>query len=104
MLLRSFAIAGLLTPALLAAQESSSSNGASSFGHRVPAPTAVAVRRSGPVVLDGRLDEPAWRVAEPITDFTQVDPDEGKPASQRTEVRFLYDDDALYVGAKMYDT
>ena len=34
----------------------------------------------------------------------QVDPEEGKPASQRTEVRFLFDDDALYVGAKMYDT
>jgi uncharacterized protein DUF5916/cellulose/xylan binding protein with CBM9 domain len=67
-------------------------------------PSATAVRRSGPVILDGRLDEPVWRSATPITDFTQTDPEEGKRASQRTEVRFLYDDAALYIGAKMYDT
>jgi hypothetical protein len=62
------------------------------------------VRRQGRVILDGKLDEPAWRAATPITEFTQLDPDEGRPASQRTEVRFLFDDDALYVGAKMYDS
>ncbi|HEY4133160.1 MAG TPA: sugar-binding protein, partial [Gemmatimonadaceae bacterium] len=67
-------------------------------------PSAHAVRRDGPIVLDAKLDEAAWAQAKPITEFKQVDPDEGKPASQRTEVRFLYDDDALYVGAKMYDT
>jgi len=66
-------------------------------------PSATAARRVGEVVLDGRLDDAAWRAAVPITDFTQTDPDEGKPASQRTEVRFLYDDAALYIGAKMYD-
>jgi hypothetical protein len=103
-MLRLFAIAMLMTPALIVAQEAASTNGASMFGHTVRAPTAVAVRRNAPVVLDGKLDEPSWRAAAPITDFTQIDPEEGKPASQRTEVRFLYDDDALYVGAKMYDT
>src|SRR5205085_6578539 len=72
--------------------------------HRVPVPTAVAVKRTGPVVLDAKLDEESWRAAAPITDFRQVDPDEGKPSTQRTEVRFLYDDDALYIGAKMYDS
>jgi hypothetical protein len=72
--------------------------------HRVAVPSAHAVRRDGPIVLDAKLDEAAWAQAKPITEFKQVDPDEGKPASQRTEVRFLYDDDALYVGAKMYDT
>src|ERR1700761_8111555 len=65
--------------------------------HRVPVPTAVAVARIGPVLLDAKLDEAAWAAAKPITEFTQVDPDEGKPASQRTEVRFLYDEDALYI-------
>jgi hypothetical protein len=79
-------------------------SGATNYGHTVAVPSALAVRREGRVVLDGRLDEPAWRSASPITQFTQLDPDEGKPASQRTEVRFLFDDDALYVGAKMYDT
>ena len=55
-------------------------------------------------MLDGRVDEDAWKKATPITEFTQSDPDEGKPASQRTEVRFLYDDAALYVGARMFDS
>src|SRR5450830_985489 len=59
-----------------------------------------AVRTHDAIKLDGRLDEPAWSTA-PVTDaFTQMDPDEGKPASQRTEVRVLYDDAALYVGVR----
>src|ERR1043166_8509185 len=72
--------------------------------HSIPVPSTTAIRRTGPIVLDGKLDEPAWRAAPPITEFIQYDPDEGKPPSQRTEVRILYDDDALYVGARMYDT
>src|SRR3954464_9663950 len=75
-----------------------------SYGHTIAVPSAVAVPLRGHVVLDGRLDEPAWAAARPITDFTQNDPDEGKPATERTEVRFLFDDDALYVGAKFYDS
>lgn len=74
------------------------------FGHTTAVPTAVAVARSGAIKLDARLDEPAWSAARPITDFTQLDPDEGKPASQRSEVRFLFDDEALYIGARMYDS
>jgi hypothetical protein len=74
------------------------------FGHKVAVPSAVAVKRNGPIAMDGKLDDAAWRAATPITDFKQIDPNEGKPASQRTEVRFLFDDDALYIGAKMYDT
>src|SRR5215472_7526321 len=74
------------------------------YGHKIPVPTAVAVKRNGPIVLDGRLDDSAWKAATPITEFRQIDPNEGENASQRTEVRFLFDDDALYVGAKMYDT
>ena len=76
----------------------------SSGRHTVAVPSAVAARRNGPIVLDAKLDEAAWKVATPITEFRQTDPDEGKPGTQRTEVRFLFDDDALYVGAKMYDT
>ncbi|HEV8235859.1 MAG TPA: DUF5916 domain-containing protein, partial [Gemmatimonadaceae bacterium] len=55
-------------------------------------------------MLDGRLNDEAWQTAQPISDFKQIDPDEGKPGSQRTEVHFLFDEDALYVGAKMYDS
>ncbi|HEU5169774.1 MAG TPA: DUF5916 domain-containing protein, partial [Gemmatimonadales bacterium] len=67
-------------------------------------PTSVpAVRAQAPIALDGRLDERAWGGVEPITSFTQRMPREGEPASERTEVRVLYDDDALYVGARLYD-
>src|SRR6478752_3381203 len=73
-------------------------------GHTVPVPVAMAAHRTGAILLDAKLDDEAWRAATPITEFRQIDPDEGKPASERTEVRFLYDDDALYVGAKFYDS
>jgi hypothetical protein len=53
--------------------------------------------------LDGRLDEPAWSLAEVGSDFVQRYPDPGRPATMRTEVRVLYDDDAVYVGARMFD-
>src|SRR5262249_14111414 len=93
-------------PAALAAQGAASPAGtaATNFGHTVPAPTAIAAPRSSAILLDAKLDEAAWKNATPITNFTQFDPEEGKPASQRTEVRFLYDEDALYIGAKMYDS
>ena len=96
-----------LAPVAAAAQNTSSAarqSGSMTYGHTIAVPTAVATRRDGRITLDGKLDEPVWRAAAPITEFTQLDPDEGRPASQRTEVRFLFDDDALYVGAKMYDS
>jgi hypothetical protein len=72
--------------------------------HPAPPPLAAAARRVGPITLDGKLDEPDWQTARPAENFTQAQPDEGKPATQRTEVRFLYDDEALYIGARMFDT
>ena len=72
--------------------------------HPTPPPVAVAAPRTDPITLDGRLDEPDWQAAVPAADFRQAQPNEGQPATQRTEVRFLYDDDALYIGARMYDT
>ncbi len=69
-----------------------------------PRPAASATRRTGPVVLNGRLDEAAWAAASPITDFTQQRPDDGAPPTERTEVRIIYDDDAVYVGARMFDS
>ena len=63
----------------------------------------VAVRTTAPIVIDGVLDEAAWALAEPTGDFFQQFPDEFSPASERNEVRFLYDNDMLYVGAMLYD-
>ena len=68
------------------------------------APEARAVRTPTDIRIDGRLAEAPWADAGPVTEFTQVDPDEGYPVSERTEVRFLYDDDALYVGARLLDS
>ncbi len=76
--------------------------GPSSSGGFVP-PTVTAVRVGAGVALDGRLDEPAWALATPVTAFLQIDPDEGAAASESTEVRVLYDADALYVGARLFD-
>ena len=52
--------------------------------------------------LDGRLDDSAWRAAHWISDFVQKEPNEGAEPTERTEVAFLYDGDALYVAARMH--
>src|SRR6476661_3797501 len=64
---------------------------------------AHAVRRSGDVSIDGRLDEAAWSAARPTSGFVQSYPKPGAPAPDPTEVRILYDDQALYVGVRMHD-
>ena len=69
-----------------------------------PRPVAQAVLRQGEITIDGRLDESAWAAAKPITELNQSTPDEGKPPSQKTEIRILYDASALYIGARMYDS
>jgi hypothetical protein len=65
---------------------------------------AVAVRISEKIALDGKLDEPAWKRAVPIGNFTQQTPHLGEPATDRIDVRFLYDDDNLYIGVICFDS
>jgi hypothetical protein len=66
---------------------------------------ARAVRvADGAIRIDGRLDEAAWRDAPALTDFVQKEPVEGAAATDRIEVRFVFDDEALYVGARMAST
>lgn len=72
--------------------------------HPAPPPETRAVPLEGSIQLDGRLDEPVWQTAPAATDFRQSQPKEGQPATQRTEVRFTFDDAAIYVGARMFDT
>jgi hypothetical protein len=62
---------------------------------------ANAVRINGVVHIDGKLDDAQWKSATPISDFIQKDPVEGAAPSDSLEVRFLYDDDALYVGTRV---
>lgn len=93
-----------LLVAAQAAIAQSPSGDPAGHGHDRPITISRAVRTTTPIQLDGRLTEAAWANA-PVTDsFTQIDPDEGRPASQRTEVRVLYDDAFLYVGARLHDT
>ncbi len=72
--------------------------------HPIPSPSVAASARTTPIALDGRLDEAAWAQAEAATGFRQAEPNEGQPATQQTEIRLLFDDDALYIGARMHDT
>lgn len=67
-----------------------------------PAKT-IAVRTFEPPRLDGSLSDPAWEKANIATGFNQYDPHNDRPASLETFVRILYDDNALYIGAFMYD-
>ncbi len=98
-LLKTVAIAATLMlfgPARGVAQEKAAPVG--------PRPSAAALRTAQKVAIDGRLDEADWGRALPAKDFLQKDPDEGTPATEATEVRFLYDDKAIYVGARMFDS
>ena len=67
-------------------------------------PKATAHTVSTPPIIDGRLTDPVWQEATPITGFIQRELHEGDRVTERTEVRILTDGEALYVGAWMYDT
>src|SRR5512137_2166044 len=70
-----------------------------------PEPVRVLTshRTVDPPRVDGVLDDPAWLQAEPSQLLVQSYPDPGKPASLRTEIGVLHDDQALYVAARCYD-
>jgi hypothetical protein len=62
-----------------------------------------ASRLTGAINIDGKLSEPAWAAAVPSGEFMQSYPNVGAKPTDPTEVRVLYDDDALYVGVRMFD-
>src|SRR6185369_13127461 len=71
-------------------------------------PIAFASRlgpgREAQVHIDGKLNEPVWSQARPASEFTQTVPHEGEPATERTEVRISFDDEAVYVAARLFDS
>ncbi|TMQ73484.1 MAG: hypothetical protein E6K81_04410 [Candidatus Eisenbacteria bacterium] len=67
-------------------------------------PPIRAVRLTGDITIDGALTEPVWQCDNACTAMVERIPIEGVPAAQRTEVRVAYDDHAIYIGARMYDT
>lgn len=70
-----------------------------------PPPSSItAVRIETPPMVDGVMDDSCWRLATPVTDFKQREPKEGLAATERTEIRLVYDDWALYIGVWCFDT
>jgi hypothetical protein len=62
-----------------------------------------AVRVDTPPVIDGKLDDAVWELAEPISDFHQIRPGDGAEPSEKTLVYVVYTEHALYIGARMDD-
>ena len=81
-------------PALAAAQEAAP----------VPQLTVGRLADNGRLVIDGRVDEELWSGAQPFSAFVQQEPDEGQPATERTEVRFLLDRQNLYIAVICFDS
>lgn len=92
---RALRFAFLLAPSVSLAQ-----NAPDTLSRKV----AQAVRKNGPITIDGKLNEPAWSAATPAAGFTESYPNPGAASADPTEVRVLYDDQALYVGIRMHDS
>ena len=68
-----------------------------------PRPVAQATRILKGPIIDGRLDDSVWLAARPIEGFVQHEPFDGQAATERTEVRILFDQGSLYIGARLFD-
>src|SRR6266404_4190201 len=94
------------------AQQTSTTDKAQSIPAKptqIPSPSSglrriQAVRITDLLKIDGLLDESAWSLAQPATEFLQQQPTEGAPASERTEVRVLFDDKNIYFGIRAFDS
>jgi hypothetical protein len=69
-----------------------------------PRKSIQIARAAAPPSIDGHLDEDAWASAAVVSDFHQMDPIEYSEASEKTEFYVLYDKDALYIAARMWDS
>src|SRR5215471_17727382 len=81
---------------IVAQQQSRTQQRGSQAGAEEPARMAQAIHIDHPPKLDGTLDDPAWQMASPITNFLQREPFEGQPPTEKTEVRILYDKHSMY--------
>jgi len=98
-LLTAAALVGAIAPARAGqAQQAAVENGAR------PTIVATPLAQGESITLDGRLDETVWARAVPGGGFIQVDPENGRPATENTEVRIVFDADTLYLGITCYDS
>jgi hypothetical protein len=65
---------------------------------------ATRIQGAAAIVLDGNLDDAAWQQAVPTTSFVQRDPLEGASPTFKTEARVVYDDSAIYVAVRAFDS
>ncbi|HZF07643.1 MAG TPA: DUF5916 domain-containing protein [Thermoanaerobaculia bacterium] len=65
---------------------------------------ARPVRFATPPVIDGKLDDPIWKTAARLDGFRQLEPHEGEPALETTEVFLGFDNDSLYIGVRCHDS
>jgi len=65
---------------------------------------AHRVGQDSPPVIDGKLKDPIWKLAEPMNNFIQILPDREQPATEDTEIRVVYDKYNLYIGVRCYDS
>ncbi len=87
------------------AQEASSDDSSSKRGEaRTATIRTIKLNDPSSIKLDGKLDEAIWQTVPIATGFTQRTPNDGQPATERTEARVIYTDDAIYVGFKAYDS
>ncbi|HEV8430337.1 MAG TPA: DUF5916 domain-containing protein [Pyrinomonadaceae bacterium] len=77
---------------------------ASTFAQQNGAKHIRVLRITEPIKIDGKLNEPPWSEPTAATDFRQQEPDEGEPATEKTEVRLLFDDKNLYIGIHAFDS
>ena len=66
--------------------------------------TIRAVRLQTPLRIDGQVDEAIYSTVEPITDFVQMEPAGGQPASEKTDVWLLFDQDNVYVTLRAWES
>ncbi len=98
-----YRVVGILMALALAATPAAAQR-ASAGGSTATVDGGGALRvgeRSGKIQIDGAMNEAAWQSAQAITDFVQGDPVEGAAAEQPTQVRVMFDDQAIYVGARL---
>ncbi len=69
-----------------------------------PAPTVRAHRVAQPIRVDGKLDDEVYKSTPAITDFIQQEPDEFKPATEKTEAWIFFDDDNIYISARNWES
>ena len=63
-----------------------------------------AIKLPEKLVIDGKLDEAVYTQVQPVGGFVQAEPDYNAPATEQTQIWVFFDDQAIYVGIKCFDS